>query len=221
MPRIAHARSVIAKQCDRPDCRRSSTTGGTRPTRSSTTSAKCRCQDVLRGPRSVTAIFSSNDLGAIELLDVADRLGVRVPDDLSVVGFDNVLMAGLSRINLTTVAQPQEELARLSVATLAARVEGRADWRSGDDEQSSSNWSFAARLPRRAGSARKQDEHDEAAEGGRHRLRADRAGDASALSARTAGAIRDRGIVRCLGGCAFGVRARLRRRAGHLPTGAT
>ena len=81
-------------------------------------------QDVLRGPRSVTAIFSSNDLGAIELLDVADRLGVNVPDDLSLVGFDNVLMAGLSRINLTTVAQPQEELARLSMATLAARLHG-------------------------------------------------------------------------------------------------
>lgn len=81
-------------------------------------------QEVLRGSRSVTAIFSSNDLGAIELLDVADRLGVSVPDDLSVVGFDNVLMAGLSRINLTTVGQPQEELARLSMATLAARVQG-------------------------------------------------------------------------------------------------
>jgi LacI family transcriptional regulator len=80
--------------------------------------------DVLRGPRSVTAIFSSNDLGAIELLDVADRLGVNVPDDLSVVGFDDVLMAGLSRINLTTVAQPQEELARQSLATLAARMQG-------------------------------------------------------------------------------------------------
>jgi LacI family transcriptional regulator len=81
-------------------------------------------QDVLRGPRSATAIFSSNDLGAIELLDVADRLGVSVPDDLSLVGFDNVLLAGLSRINLTTVAQPQDELARLSMATLAARVQG-------------------------------------------------------------------------------------------------
>ncbi len=72
----------------------------------------------------MTAIFSSNDLGAIELLDVADRLGVNVPDDLSVVGFDDVLMAGLSRINLTTVAQPQEELARQSLATLAARMQG-------------------------------------------------------------------------------------------------
>jgi LacI family transcriptional regulator len=81
-------------------------------------------QDVLRGPRPVTAIFSSNDFGAIELLDIADRLGISVPDDLSVVGFDNVLMAGLARINLTTVAQPQEQLARLSVDTLAARVQG-------------------------------------------------------------------------------------------------
>ena len=57
-------------------------------------------------------------------LDVADRLGVNVPDDLSVVGFDDVLMAGLSRINLTTVAQPQEELARQSLALLAARMQG-------------------------------------------------------------------------------------------------
>jgi LacI family transcriptional regulator len=81
-------------------------------------------QDVLRGPRSVTAIFSSNDLGAIELLDVADRLGVAVPDDLSVVGSDNVLMAGLARISLSTIAQPQDQLARLAVDTLAARVEG-------------------------------------------------------------------------------------------------
>ncbi len=81
-------------------------------------------REVLRGPRSVTAILSSNDLGAIELLDVADRLGVSVPDNLSVIGLDDVLMAELSRINLKTVAQPQERLARLSVDTLAARLQG-------------------------------------------------------------------------------------------------
>ena len=81
-------------------------------------------QQVLCGPRRTTAIFSANDLGAIELLDAADRLGVGVPDELSVVGFDDVLMARLARINLTTVAQPQEQLARLSVDTLAARLHG-------------------------------------------------------------------------------------------------
>jgi len=81
-------------------------------------------QDALSGPQRVTAVFSSNDLGAIELLDVADRLGMSVPGELSIIGFDDVLMAGLARINLTTVAQPKEMLARLAVETLAARLDG-------------------------------------------------------------------------------------------------
>jgi LacI family transcriptional regulator len=71
-----------------------------------------------------TAVFASNDLGAIELLEYADRLGVAIPGRLSVAGFDDVLMAGMWRINLTTVRQPQEELARLAVETLAARARG-------------------------------------------------------------------------------------------------
>jgi LacI family transcriptional regulator len=72
----------------------------------------------------ITAVFSSNDYGAIELLDCADRLGIKVPDELSVVGFDDVVLAGLARINLTTVRQPQPQLASLAVETLAARVQG-------------------------------------------------------------------------------------------------
>lgn len=72
----------------------------------------------------ITAAFSSNDYGAIELLESADRLGVRVPDDLSVVGFDDVVMSGLARINLTTVRQPQPQLANLAVELLASRING-------------------------------------------------------------------------------------------------
>ena len=53
---------------------------------------------------------------AIELLDVADRLGVSVPDDLSVVGFDNVPMAGLSRINLTNTRFTECWKARCTVS---------------------------------------------------------------------------------------------------------
>lgn len=82
---------------------------------------------LLHGPERVTAVFATNDVGAIRLLDAADRLGVRVPRDLSVVGFDDVVLAGLARINLTTVAQPQEMLARLSIDTLAARLTGELD----------------------------------------------------------------------------------------------
>jgi LacI family transcriptional regulator len=75
----------------------------------------------------ITAVFSSNDYGAIELLECADRLGVRVPEDLSVVGFDDVVMAGLARINLTTIRQPQPELADLAIEIMAARVEGELE----------------------------------------------------------------------------------------------
>jgi len=88
--------------------------------------ARDRQLDRILGSR-ITAVFSSNDYGAIELLDCADRLGVRVPQDLSVVGFDDVVMAGLARINLTTVCQPQPELATLAVDTIAARVEGELE----------------------------------------------------------------------------------------------
>jgi len=81
-------------------------------------------EKVLLGKDRVTAVFSSNDLGAIELLDCADRLGVAVPLDLSVVGFDDVMLASLRRINLTTVAQPKEMMARIAVATLSSRIKG-------------------------------------------------------------------------------------------------
>lgn len=79
---------------------------------------------VLHGPRRVTAIFAANDLSAVEVLDRADRLGIGVPRELSVVGFDDVMVAGLRRINLTTVAQPKDMLARTAVEVLAGRIEG-------------------------------------------------------------------------------------------------
>jgi LacI family transcriptional regulator len=52
-----------------------------------------------------------------------DRVALRVPHDLSIVGFDDVPMAGLARISLTTVAQPRDERARLGIAAIADRIE--------------------------------------------------------------------------------------------------
>jgi LacI family transcriptional regulator len=74
-----------------------------------------------KGP---TAVFCSNDIGAIALLEYADRHGVRVPEDLSVVGFDDVRLASLSRISLTTVRQPLDEIAQAAVEAVLARLEG-------------------------------------------------------------------------------------------------
>jgi len=50
-------------------------------------------------------------------------VSLRVPQDLSIVGFDDVPMAGLARISLTTVAQPRDELAKLGIATIVDRIE--------------------------------------------------------------------------------------------------
>ena len=79
--------------------------------------------DVFAGADRVTAVFASNDFAAIYLQEFADRFELRVPRDLSIVGFDDVAMAGLARIALTTVAQPREEMARLGIAAIADRIE--------------------------------------------------------------------------------------------------
>jgi len=81
--------------------------------------------DVFTGADRATGVFASNDVAAIALQEFADRVNLHVPDDISIVGFDDVPMAGLARIALTTVAQPRDELAGLGIATIADRIERR------------------------------------------------------------------------------------------------
>jgi DNA-binding LacI/PurR family transcriptional regulator len=86
-----------------------------------------RLRDALGGLRALddppTAVFASNDLLAVDLLETAEEQGLVVPKDLSIVGFDDILVAGLSRVALTTVVQPREELARLAIGLLLERIE--------------------------------------------------------------------------------------------------
>src|SRR5438128_5309136 len=79
--------------------------------------------DVFTGPGRATAVFASNDVAAIALQEFADRVSLHVPGDVSIVGFDDVPMAGLARIALTTVAQPRDTLARLGISSIADRIE--------------------------------------------------------------------------------------------------
>jgi DNA-binding LacI/PurR family transcriptional regulator len=69
-----------------------------------------------------TAIFAASDITAIELMSCASELGLRVPDDLSMVGFDDMRLASVPMISLTTIAQPIGELARLSVQAVMDRL---------------------------------------------------------------------------------------------------
>jgi LacI family transcriptional regulator len=74
-----------------------------------------------------TAIFAANDARAIQIIGLAEPLGLGVPGRLSVLGFDDAACAGHERLGLTTVAQPKEDLARLAVETLLRRVTGAAE----------------------------------------------------------------------------------------------
>jgi DNA-binding LacI/PurR family transcriptional regulator len=82
-------------------------------------------KDLFLGTDRTTAVFASNDLAAIDLIDFCDSVKLRVPKDVSIVGFDNVVLAGLGRIALTTVWQPQDRMAKLGVDALTERIERR------------------------------------------------------------------------------------------------
>lgn len=70
-----------------------------------------------------TAIFAQNDLMAIGVLMALEELGVQVPAEMAVVGFDNILLAAAVRPALTSVAQPTYELGRIATELLIERIE--------------------------------------------------------------------------------------------------
>ena len=81
-------------------------------------------RELLSLPDRPTAIFAANDLSAIETLEVARSLGLSVPDDLSVVGFDNVPESVLTDPPLTTVSQPLQDMGSAAVDLLIRLMNG-------------------------------------------------------------------------------------------------
>lgn len=83
------------------------------------------CAEVMESDDPPDAIFAANDYTAFGVLDEAKRLGIRVPEDLWVVGYDDIAMADWSLFDLTTVRQPTAEMAREAVRLLLARIDTR------------------------------------------------------------------------------------------------
>jgi LacI family transcriptional regulator len=81
-------------------------------------------RQLLTGPEPPTALFAANDVSAIAAMDVARDLGLRLPEDLSVVGFDNVPESALCTPRLTTVEQPIQEMGSRAVRLLIDLIEG-------------------------------------------------------------------------------------------------
>lgn len=81
--------------------------------------------DQLVQHRPPTAIFAANDLVALGAMERLGELGLAIPDDVSVVGYDNTSIAAQRRVGLTSVDQPREEIGELAAALLAERFGGR------------------------------------------------------------------------------------------------
>lgn len=73
----------------------------------------------------VSALFCVNDLIAYRIMNAAQELGVAVPEELSLVGFDNLRYFKDAETELTTVAQDFETIARTSISMLLDKIEGK------------------------------------------------------------------------------------------------
>ncbi len=75
-----------------------------------------------------TALFAYNDISALGAMMAFQGAGLRVPEDISVLGFDDVSIASFSNPPLTTIRQPLEKMGRIAAKTLLDRIEERTDF---------------------------------------------------------------------------------------------
>ncbi len=85
------------------------------------------CRRLLQLTPPPTAIFACNDLMAVGALCAIHEAGLRVPDDVSVIGYDDIPLADYTVPRLTTIAQPARQIGRMAVEQLVARLKKAHD----------------------------------------------------------------------------------------------
>lgn len=84
-----------------------------------------KMQKLLRGQEKVTAVFCVNDNMAIGAIKAAKNEGLRVPEDISIVGFDDLPIASYLDIPLTTVKQPKGEIGNMAASILLKNIDNK------------------------------------------------------------------------------------------------
>ena len=82
--------------------------------------AEQAAQALLNLPRRPTAIFAASDIQAVSIMKVARRFDVKIPEDLAIVGFDDIDLAEV--MDLTTICQNLDESGRLAAEILVSRI---------------------------------------------------------------------------------------------------
>ncbi|HTC95234.1 MAG TPA: LacI family DNA-binding transcriptional regulator [Terriglobales bacterium] len=85
-------------------------------------------KNLLSQGRKFTALFAYNDISAIGAIRAIREAGLRVPEDISVVGFDDIRDAAYHLPSITTVRQPLRKMGEIAAQTLVERVEGRKEY---------------------------------------------------------------------------------------------
>lgn len=80
--------------------------------------------ELLAGPLP-DAIFAFSDITALKVLEAAEELNIRIPEDVSLVGCDNISFTGLTRLNLTTVSQQKICQGQIAVERLLEQINGQ------------------------------------------------------------------------------------------------
>jgi len=80
-------------------------------------------EQLLASPSPPTAIFAANDTMAAGAMHVVGAHGLSVPDDMSIVGYDNAGLSAIAHLSLTTIDQPRVQMGRLAMTALLERVE--------------------------------------------------------------------------------------------------
>ena len=84
-------------------------------------------RELLKRRRRPTAISAANDNMAVGALEALHAEGLQVPDDMALTGYDDMEMAGLSGIDLTTISQKKCPIGRVVMDKLIAKINGRTD----------------------------------------------------------------------------------------------
>jgi len=87
-------------------------------------------KQLLARKKPFTALFAYNDISAIGAIRALQEHGLRVPQDVSVMGFDDIPGAAFNTPTLTTVRQPLARMGQVAAQTLLERIAGREDYPS-------------------------------------------------------------------------------------------
>lgn len=86
-----------------------------------------RAAEMFRSGPIPDAIFAYSDITALKIMEAAEERGIRIPEDVSLLGYDNISFSALPRIDLTTVSQRKFRTGEIAAARLLEQIRGKKE----------------------------------------------------------------------------------------------